>query len=124
MYSKKLMEAFLKQENLGDLRNADAVGSYGSCANSDYIKLFFKIEDDVVVEAKAKVFGGVVCVALCSVFCTMIEGKTLDEVMSFDYKQLIEKVGEIPAEQNFVIFSLQQAVAETLKNYFRKNETI
>ncbi|MBT5304257.1 MAG: iron-sulfur cluster assembly scaffold protein, partial [Candidatus Scalindua sp.] len=56
-YSEKVMDHFMEPRNMGDIKDADAVGTVGNPACGDVMRLYLKVEGDKIVEAKFKTFG-------------------------------------------------------------------
>lgn len=122
MYNEKIMEQFSAQNHLGEIRNANAIGASGDPALGDIIKFYFIVEDEKIVEAKAKVFGCVAAFAVASVACEMLEGKTIAEALEFDTSKIDEQLSGIPAEKGDVLSTAKHAIVEAINYYFKKLE--
>ena len=83
----KVMDHFMEPRNMGDIKDADAVGTVGNPACGDVMRLYLKVEGDKIVEAKFKTFGCGAAIATSSMSTEMIVGKTLDEAWRLQTKQ-------------------------------------
>ena len=81
MYNQKILEVFSNQKRLGEIRSANAIGSFGNSVSGDIIKFYFVVENGKITDAKAKVFGSVAAFAVASVTCQMILGKTIEQAL-------------------------------------------
>ena len=122
MYNQKVMERFLSQKNLGEIRSANAIGASGTATAGDIIRFYFVIEEGVVVDAKAKVFGCVAAFAVASLACQLVQNKSIEQVLDFDINQIDEMLDGIPEEKKDVLIVAKQAMVETINNYFKKLE--
>ena len=85
-YSEKVIEHYRNPRNVGKIDNADAIGVAGSLACGDQLKIYLKIKNNIVVDAKFQTFGCGSAVASSSILTEMIIGKTLDEVRKITNK--------------------------------------
>ena len=79
MYSDKVMDHFTNPRNVGEIENADGVGQVGNAKCGDIMKMYLKIEDGIIVDAKFKTFGCGAAVATSSMATELIKGKTIKE---------------------------------------------
>ena len=91
-YSDKVKEHFTNPKNVGEIVNADAIGEAGALSCGDKLKLYLKIENNKIVDAKFQTFGCGSAVAASSVLTEMLIGKTLDELEASNSK-LIKRLG-------------------------------
>jgi nitrogen fixation NifU-like protein len=78
-YSEKVMDHFMNPRNMGEIKDADAVGTVGNPACGDVMRLYLKVSDDKILDAKFKTFGCGAAIATSSMATEMIKGKTVDE---------------------------------------------
>ena len=81
MYSEKVMEHFSNPRNVGEIENADGVGTVGNAKCGDIMKMFLEVEDGVIKDVKFKTFGCGAAIATSSMATEMIKGKTLKEAL-------------------------------------------
>lgn len=117
-YSETVKEHYKNPKNVGSIENADAIGEAGALACGDALKLYLKIENNIVVDAKFQTFGCGSAVASSSMLTEMIIGKSLDEVKKITNKDIIEKLGGLPPEKTHCSVMGREALEDALKNYY------
>ena len=101
MYTEKVMDHFMNPRNVGEIENASGVGTVGNAKCGDIMKIFIKVEDNVIVDVKFKTFGCGAAIATSSRATEMVMGKTIEEALQAaiqDYKDKLEK-GEKPVAE-------------------------
>jgi nitrogen fixation protein NifU and related proteins len=121
MYSDKVIEQFTNPQNVGEIEDASGVGLVGSEACGDIMKLFIKVENGVIVDAKFKTFGCGAAIASSSVATQMIKGKTVDEALAITNKQVIEQLGGLPPVKIHCSVLAEEALKAALEDYKKKN---
>jgi nitrogen fixation protein NifU and related proteins len=119
-YSEKVMDHFMNPRNVGEIENADATGLVGNARCGDIMKVFLKIENDIIVDAKFKTFGCGSAIATSSMATEMIKGRTVDEALSLTNKAVAEALDGLPAIKMHCSLLAEQAVKAALKEYFIK----
>src|SRR6056297_2722158 len=99
MYSEKVMDHFTNPRNVGEIENADGVGEVGNVKCGDIMKMYLKIEDDIIVDVKFKTFGCGSAIATSSIATEMIKGKTIEEVVNFTNKAVVDALDGLPAQK-------------------------
>ena len=120
MYSDKIMEEFYNVENFDVIKGASAVGKVTSDIGSEIIKIYIKVENEKVVDAKFQTFGGVVAIAATSVANRLIVGKSLTELKKFNVNQLVEVLGEVPENKKYILPLVVSAVVGAVENFYNK----
>ena len=121
MYNDKVIEHFSNPKNVGEIEDASGVGLVGSEACGDIMKLFIKVENGVITEAKFKTFGCGAAIASSSVATEMIKGKTVDEALAITNKQVIEELGGLPPVKIHCSVLAEEALKAALEDYKKKN---
>jgi nitrogen fixation NifU-like protein len=121
MYNDKVIEYFSNPRNVGEIPDADGVGLVGSEACGDIMKLFIKVENGVIVDAKFKTFGCGAAIASSSVATEMIKGKTVEEALKLTNKQVIEELGGLPPVKIHCSVLAEEALKAALEDYRKKN---
>lgn len=119
-YSEKVMDHYRNPRNVGEIENADAVGIAGSLTCGDQLKIYLKIENNIVTDAKFQTFGCGSAVASSSILTEMIIGKTVDEVRKITNKDIADELGGLPPEKMHCSVMGYEALEDALKKY--KNE--
>ncbi len=120
-YSEKVMDHFMHPRNVGEIEDADAVGLVGNPKCGDIMKVFLKIENGIIVDAKFKTFGCGSAIATSSMATEMIKGKSLDEALSLTNKAVAEALDGLPPIKMHCSLLAEQAVKAALKEYYEKN---
>ncbi len=121
-YSDKVMDHYRNPRNVGSIEDADAVGVAGSLACGDSLKIYLKIKDNVVTDAKFQTFGCGSAVASSSILTEMVIGKTLDEVRKITNKDIVEELDGLPPEKIHCSVMGHEALTDALKKYFHEDE--
>ncbi|MFZ7120663.1 MAG: Fe-S cluster assembly scaffold protein NifU [Eubacteriaceae bacterium] len=122
MYTDKVMEYFSEPKNVGEIENADGVGEVGSATCGDIMKIFIKIENDVIVDVKFKTFGCGAAIASSSMATEMIKGKTIEEAEKITNKMVVEELGGLPNEKVHCSVLAEEAIRAAIKDYKDKNK--
>lgn len=95
-YSDMVMDHFANPRNMGDMANADSVGTVGNPKCGDVMKLFLKIENNVIVDARFKTFGCGAAIATSSMATELIKGKSIEDARSVTNSAVAEALGGLP----------------------------
>jgi nitrogen fixation protein NifU and related proteins len=96
MYSKKVIEHFTKPHNYGNMESADAVGEAGNPVCGDLMKIYIKVEGDIIKDIKFETLGCAAAIATSSMTTDLAKGKTLDEAMKISNKDVAENLEGLP----------------------------
>lgn len=116
-YSEKVMDHYRNPRNVGTIDDADAVGLAGSLTCGDQLKIYLKIKDNIVTDAKFQTFGCGSAVASSSILTEMIIGKSIDEVKKITNKDIADELGGLPPEKMHCSVMGYEALEDALKNY-------
>ncbi len=119
-YSEKVMDHFMNPRNMGDIKDADAVGTVGNPACGDVMRLYIKVEGDKIADAKFKTFGCGAAIATSSMATEMIKDKTLEEASKVTNETVAEALDGLPANKMHCSVLAQEAIEAALKNYKEK----
>ncbi|MFZ5965999.1 MAG: Fe-S cluster assembly scaffold protein NifU [Bacillota bacterium] len=121
MYTEKVMDHFMNPRNVGEIDNADGVGEVGNAKCGDIMKMYLKIENDVIVDVKFKTFGCGSAIATSSIATEMIKGKTVQEALELTNKAVVEALDGLPPQKIHCSVLAEQAVKSALLDYAKKN---
>ena len=96
MYSEKVMDHFMNPRNMGEIEDADGVGTVGNAKCGDIMRIFLKVEDGVIQDVKFKTFGCGAAVATSSMATEMVVGKTVEEALKVTNKAVMEALDGLP----------------------------
>ena len=116
-YSEKVMDHFMEPRNMGDIKDADAVGTVGNPACGDVMRLYIKVKDDKITEAKFKTFGCGAAIATSSMATEMIKDKSLEEAEKVTNEAVAEALDGLPPNKMHCSVLAQEAIEAAIKNY-------
>ncbi|HUU69478.1 MAG TPA: Fe-S cluster assembly scaffold protein NifU [Planctomycetota bacterium] len=119
-YSEKVMEHFMEPHNVGELADANGVGTVGNPVCGDIMKLYIKVENNVIVDAKFKTLGCGAAIASSSILTDMIKGKTLEEVKKVSNDAVAEALGGLPARKRHCSVLAEEALQSALEDYYKR----
>ena len=121
MYNDKVMDHFMNPHNVGEIENADGVGTYGSPVCGDMMQMSIKVQDDIITDAKFKTFGCGSAIASSSAATDMIIGKTVEEALKITNKDVLNELGGLPAIKVHCSVLADQAIRSAIYDYAQKN---
>lgn len=121
MYSEKVMDHFTNPRNVGEIENADGVGQVGNPKCGDIMKMYLKIENGVIVDAKFKTFGCGAAVATSSMATELVKGKTVEEALKITNQAVAEALDGLPPVKMHCSNLAEEAIRAALEDYKRKN---
>ncbi|WP_456298208.1 Fe-S cluster assembly scaffold protein NifU [Anaerosolibacter carboniphilus] len=124
MYSEKVMDHFMNPRNVGEIENADGVGQVGNVKCGDIMKMYLKIENDIIVDVKFKTFGCGSAIATSSIATEMIKGKTVQDALKLTNKAVVEALDGLPAQKVHCSVLAEQAVKAALFDYSKKQNIV
>jgi len=119
-YSDKVMDHFTHPRNVGEIPDASGIGTVGNPICGDVMKMFLKIENDVIVDAKFKTFGCGAAISTSSMVTEMVKGKTVDEALKISNKAVAEALGGLPPVKMHCSVLAEQALRAALADYYKK----
>ena len=120
MYSAKVMEHFANPHNVGELPDANGVGEVGNPKCGDIMRMYLKIENNVIVDVKFLTFGCGAAIATSSMATDLIKGKTVDEALKLTNKAVVEALEGLPPVKVHCSVLAEQAVKAALSDYYRR----
>lgn len=120
LYSEKVCDHFKNPRNVGKLNDANGIGEVGNAKCGDIMKVYLKIEDNVIEDVKFNTFGCASAIATSSIATEMIKGKTLDEAWNLSNKAVVEALDGLPKEKVHCSVLAEEAVKAAIKDYRSK----
>ena len=121
MYSDKVMDHFTNPRNVGEIEGADGVGEVGNTKCGDIMKIYLKVEDNVIQDVKFKTYGCGSAIASSSMATEMIKGKTVQETLNLTNKAVAEALDGLPPVKMHCSVLAEQAIKKALQDYALKN---
>lgn len=117
MYSKKLMDHFSNPRNVGEMPDADGVGMEGNPTCGDTMKIFIKVKDDIITDAKFQTFGCGAAIAVSSMITEMAKGKTLDDALSITKESVADALDGMPPQKMHCSNLGSDALRKAIEDY-------
>jgi nitrogen fixation NifU-like protein len=121
LYTEKVMDHFTNPRNVGEIENPDGVGEVGNAKCGDIMRIYLKIEGDVISDVKFKTFGCGSAIASSSVSTEMIKGKTIEEALALTNQQVVTELGGLPMVKIHCSVLAEQAIKMAIYDYAQKN---
>ena len=121
LYSEKVMDHFRNPRNVGVIENADGVGEVGNAKCGDIMKMYLKIDDDVVSDVKFETFGCGSAIASSSMATELIKGKPVSEAAALTNKAVTEALDGLPAYKLHCSVLAEEAIKAALNDYYDRN---
>ncbi len=119
MYTEKVMEHFRNPRNMGEIPNADGVGTVGNPVCGDLMTIYIKVNDNRIEDIKFKTFGCGAAIATSSMITELAKGKTLEEAMKISRGDVADNLGGLPPIKmhcsNLAADGLHAAIQDYLK---------
>ena len=117
MYSEKVMEHFMNPRNQGEIKDADGVGEVGNPVCGDIMRIFLKIENNIVIDAKFKTFGCGAAIASSSMATELIKGKSLEEAWEVTNKAVAEALEGLPPIKMHCSVLAEEVIHKAINDY-------
>lgn len=121
LYSEKVMDHFKNPRNLGKMEDADGVGEVGNAKCGDIMKMYIKVENDIITDVSFNTFGCGSAIASSSMATEMIKGKPISEALELTNKAVAEALDGLPPHKMHCSVLAEEAVRAAVKDYYDKN---
>lgn len=121
LYSEKVMDHFLHPRNVGTIDDADGVGEVGNSVCGDIMKIYLKIDDELVSDVKFETFGCGSAIASSSMATELIKGKPLSDALQLTNKAVAEALDGLPPHKMHCSVLAEEAIKKAVKDYYDKN---
>ena len=119
-YSSKVMEHFAHPHNVGEIPDADGVGTVGNPVCGDVMRLYIKVDKDVITDAKFKTFGCGAAIATSSMVTDLVKGKTVGEALKISNAAVAEALGGLTKVKMHCSVLAEEALKSALDDYYKK----
>ena len=123
-YSEKVMDHVMNPRNVGEIPNADGIGQVGNAKCGDIMKVFLKIDNDVIVDAKFQTFGCGAAVATSSMATELVRGKTVQEALQVTNRVVMEALDGLPPVKVHCSCLAEEALHAALWDYAEKKHMV
>ena len=121
LYSEKVMDHFMHPRNVGVSADASGIGEVGNAKCGDIMKIYLKIENEIIVDVKFETFGCGSAIASSSMATEMIKGKSIADAMALTNKAVAEALEGLPAHKMHCSVLAEEAIKSALKDYYDRN---
>lgn len=121
LYSEKVMDHFNNPRNVGIIEDADGVGEVGNARCGDIMKIYIKVDGDIITDVKFNTFGCGSAIASSSMATEMIKGKPIAQALELTNKAVAEALDGLPAHKLHCSVLAEEAIRAAIKDYYDKN---
>ena len=120
LYSEKVMDHFRHPRNVGTIENPDGVGEVGNAKCGDIMKIYLRVENDVITDVKFETFGCGSAIASSSMATEMIKGKPISEALQLSNRAVAEALGGLPPHKMHCSVLAEEAIRAAVLDYYKK----
>ena len=121
LYSEVVMDHFMHPRNVGVIEDASGVGEVGNAKCGDIMKIYLKIENDIIVDVKFETFGCGSAIASSSMATELIMGQSIHDAMKLTNQAVTEALDGLPPVKVHCSVLAEEAIKSALKDYYDKN---
>lgn len=122
MYSEKVLDHFQNPRNVGEIENPDGVGQAGNPKCGDIMKIYLRVENDVITDIRFKTFGCASAIASSSMATELVKGKTVEEAWNLTNKAVAEALDGLPPVKMHCSVLAEEAIHAAINNYRRNRD--
>ena len=122
LYSEKVMDHFLHPRNVGEIENADGVGEVGNAKCGDIMKIYLKVDNNIISDVKFETFGCGSAIASSSMATEMIKGKSVDDALTLSNKAVAEALDGLPAHKMHCSVLAEEAIKKAVEDYRERTQ--
>ncbi len=119
-YSEKVMDHFANPRNVGEIEDADGIGEVGNAKCGDIMKMYIKVDNDVITDVKFKTFGCGAAIATSSMATELIKGKSINDALKLTNKAVMEALDGLPPVKVHCSVLAEQAIKAAVSDYYKK----
>lgn len=119
-YSEKVMDHFANPRNVGELPDANGIGEVGNSRCGDIMKMYIKVENNIIVDVSFKTFGCGAAIATSSMATELIKGKSIDDALKLTNKAVMEALDGLPPVKVHCSVLAEQTIKAALSDYYRR----
>ena len=121
MYSEKVMDHFENPRNVGEIPDANGVGTVGNAKCGDIMRMYLKVENGVIEDVKFKTFGCGAAIATSSMATEMVKGKTIKEALQLTNKAVAEALDGLPPVKMHCSLLAEEAIHAAVEDYLKNH---
>lgn len=121
LYSEKVMDHFQHPRNVGKMEDADGIGEVGNARCGDIMRMYIKVDNDIITDVKFNTFGCGSAIATSSMATEMIKGKPVSEALQLTNRAVVEALDGLPAHKLHCSVLAEEAVRAAIRDYYDRN---
>lgn len=121
LYSEKVMDHFRNPRNVGEMKDADGIGEVGNAKCGDIMRMYIKVENNIITDVKFMTFGCGSAIATSSIATEMVKGQELEKALEVTNKAVVEALGGLPAHKLHCSVLAEEAIKAAIKDYYEKH---
>ena len=121
LYSEKVMDHFRNPRNVGEMENPDGVGEVGNAKCGDIMRMYIKVENNIITDVSFMTFGCGSAIATSSIATEMIKGQPIEKALELTNQAVVEALGGLPQHKVHCSVLAEEAVKAAIKDYYEKN---
>ena len=119
-YSDKVIDHYTNPRNVGVIEDASGIGKVGNPVCGDIMKVYIKVDDNIITDVKFKTFGCGAAIATSSISTELIKGRTVEEALALKNGDVVEQLDGLPPVKNHCSLLAEEAIHEAVADYYRK----
>lgn len=120
-YSAKVMDHFANPRNVGEMKDYSGVGEVGNPKCGDIMRMYIKVEGNVITDVSFMTFGCGAAIATSSMATELIKGKTIDEALAVTNRQVVDALGGLPAHKLHCSVLVEESIKSAIKDYYDRH---
>jgi len=120
MYSEKVMDHFTNPRNVGEIADANGVGQVGNPKCGDIMKIYMKIENNIISDIKFKTFGCGAAVATSSIATELVKGRNIEEALSLTNKEVVNALDGLPPVKLHCSVLAEEGIKAAISDYYKR----
>ena len=121
LYSEKVMDHFRHPRNVGEMENPDGVGEVGNAKCGDIMRMYIKVENNIITDVKFMTFGCGSAIATSSMATELIKGQPIDKALELSNQAVVEALDGLPTHKLHCSVLAEEAVKSAVKDYYDKH---
>jgi len=122
-YTDKVKDHFFHPRNVGEIKDADGIGTVGNPKCGDVMTMYIKVKDDVITDIKFKTYGCAAAIATSSITTEIVKGKTIEQAKNLTRNDVAEELGGLPTVKLHCSNLAADALKEAIKDYEKRRST-
>lgn len=124
LYSERVMDHFRNPRNVGVIEDADGIGEAGNAKCGDIMKIYLKIENDIIVDAKFETFGCGSAIASSSMATELIKGRPVSTALALTNQAVVQALDGLPSSKIHCSVLAEEAIKKALQDYCERKDAV